>query len=54
MKKPIPAIQSAVLNIGTAMHDCESAREAWIKSNWSDATMWISNAIAQLESAKAW
>lgn len=49
----IPAIQSSVLNIGTAMSDCESAREAWIEGNWNDATMWISNAISQLESAKA-
>ena len=49
----IPAIQSAVLNIGTAMSDCESARDAWIEANWNDATMWITNAISQLESAKA-
>ncbi len=49
----IPAIQSAVLNIGTAMSDCESARDAWIGEKWNDATMWISNAIAQLESARA-
>ena len=49
----IPAIQSAVLNIGTAMSDCESARDAWIEANWNDATIWISNAISQLESAKA-
>lgn len=49
----IPAIESAVLNIGTAMSDCESARDAWIEAKWNDATMWISNAIAQLESAKA-
>lgn len=49
----ITAIRSAVLNIGTAMSDCESARDSWIEGNWNDATMWISNAIAQLESAKA-
>lgn len=49
----IPAIQSAVLSIGTAIKDCISAREAWIDKNWNDATMWISNAIAQLEAAKA-
>ena len=49
----IPAIQSAVLNIGTAMSDCESARDAWIDEKWNDATMWIGNAIAQLESARA-
>lgn len=49
----IPSIQSAVLNIGTAMSDCESAREAWIEANWNDATMWISNAIEQLQSARS-
>jgi hypothetical protein len=50
---PIPAIQSAVLNIGTAASDCGSARDAWIESNWDDSVMWINNAIAQLESARA-
>jgi hypothetical protein len=50
---PIPAIQSAVLNIGTAASDCGSARDAWIESNWADAVMWINNAISQLESARA-
>jgi len=51
--EPLPPILSAVLKIGTAMSDCESARDAWIDANWSDATMWISKAITQLESAKA-
>ena len=51
--RPIPAIESAYLNIGTAANDCVSARIAWADENWNDATMWISNAIAQLESAKA-
>ena len=50
---PIPAIQSAVLNIGTAASDCGSARDAWIEANWGDAVMWINNAISQLESARA-
>jgi hypothetical protein len=49
---PIPAIQSAVLNIGTAASDCGSARDAWIESNWADAVVWINNAISQLESAR--
>jgi hypothetical protein len=53
MSNTIKPLQSAVLNIGTAMSDCESARDAWGKGNWNDATMWIRNAIAQLESAKA-
>ena len=50
---PIPAIQSAVLNIGTAASDCVSARDAWIEANWDDSVLWINNAIAQLESARA-
>ena len=50
---PIPAIQSAVLNIGTAASDCTSASDAWIDANWDDAVMWINNAISQLESARA-
>ena len=50
---PIPAIQSAVLNIGTAANDCGSARDAWIDANLDDAVMWINCAIAQLESARA-
>ena len=49
----VPAIQSAVLNIGTAASDCGSARNAWIDANWDDAVMWIDCAIAQLESARA-
>jgi hypothetical protein len=49
----IPAIGSAVLNIGTAANDCASAREAWIEESWGDAVMWINCAIAQLESARA-
>jgi hypothetical protein len=53
MSNTIKPIQSAALNIGTAISDCESARNAWLGGNWNDATMWIRNAIAQLESAKA-
>jgi len=49
----IPEIESAYLNIRTAGRDCESASNAWMKDNWNDAAMWILNAIAQLESAKA-
>jgi hypothetical protein len=49
----VPAIESAVLNIGTAASDCGSARDAWIDANWNDAVMWINCAIAQLESARA-
>ncbi len=50
---PIPAIESAVLNIGTAANDCAHARDEWMDEKWNDATMWISNAIAQLDSARA-
>lgn len=53
MSNEIPPIQSAVLNIGTAISDCELACEAWAANAWSEATLWINNAIAQLESAKA-
>jgi hypothetical protein len=52
---PIPAILSAVLNIGTAACFCGSARDALTDANWADAdaVMWINNAISQLESARA-
>lgn len=49
----IPAIQSAALNIGTAARDADNALECWDEEKWSDAVMWINNAIAQLESARA-
>jgi hypothetical protein len=50
---PIPPIESAILNIGTAVNDCEWAKSKWIDGEWNDCTMWISNAIAQLESARS-
>lgn len=50
---PIPPIASAILNIGTAVNDCEWAKSKWIDGEWNDCTMWISNAIAQLESARS-
>lgn len=50
---PIPAIQSAYLNIGTAISDCQWARLRWEDEEWEDCVTWISNAIAQLESARA-
>ena len=49
----IQAIDSAILNLGTAIGDCESARTAWVYDNWDDCIMWTNNAIAQLESARA-
>lgn len=49
----IPAIQSAILNICTACDDCYAAERAWLDDNWDDCVMWINNAIAQLESARA-
>lgn len=53
IENPISAIDSAFLNIGTALNDCLLAREAWGDKDWDDAVMWINNAIAQLESARA-
>ncbi len=49
----VPAIESAVLNIGNATSDCRLARDAWNDEDWDDAVMWINCAIAQLESARA-
>jgi hypothetical protein len=49
----IPAIESAILNICTACDDCDYAERAWFNDNWNDCVMWINNAIAQLESARA-
>lgn len=49
----IPAIESSVLNIGTAVNDCELAKSKWIDGEWNDCLMWINNAIAQLESARS-
>lgn len=49
----IPAIESAYLNLGTALNDIEMARVKWEDDDMADAAMWIGNAIAQLESAKA-
>jgi hypothetical protein len=49
----IPAIQSAALNIGTAARDADNALECWDEEKWEDSVMWINNAIAQLESARA-
>lgn len=49
----IPPIESVILNIGTAVNDCEWAKSKWITGEWNDCTMWISKAIAQLESARS-
>jgi hypothetical protein len=51
--KAIPAIKSAYMNIETARGDCVSARVCWVVRDWDDSVMWINNAIAQLESARA-
>jgi len=50
---PIPQIYSAYLNLRSALSDTLIAEDSWEEENWNDATMWISNAIAQLESARA-
>lgn len=49
----IQAIDSAILSICTACDDCYAAERAWLDDNWDDCMMWINNAIAQLESARA-
>lgn len=49
----IPAIQSSALNIRTAARDADNALECWDEEKWADAVVWINNAIAQLESARA-
>lgn len=49
----ITAIESAALNIGTAARDADNALECWDAEKWSDAVVWINNAIDQLESARA-
>lgn len=48
-----PAIQSAALNLVTAARDADNALECWDEKKWEDSVMWINNAIAQLESARA-
>lgn len=53
MDNSVPEIESAALNIVTATRDVDSALECWRDENWSDSLMWINNAIAQLESARA-
>jgi hypothetical protein len=53
MSDAIPEIQSAYLNMGTAVRDIESAKGKWESDNWDDAIMWIGFAIEQLESARA-
>lgn len=53
MSEPIPAIQSAYLNLKTAIADSESAMCEWEVCQWPSAVMWIENAQSQLASAKA-
>lgn len=49
---PIPAIESAALNIETAASDIGLARDACDEEHWTEAVVWIANAISQLTSAK--
>jgi len=49
---PIPQIQSAYLNISTAIADAKSAIDAWEQEKWADAVMSIDLALEQLSSAK--
>jgi len=48
----IPQIQSAYLNISTAVSDIESALDAWESEKWDEAVMSIDLALEQLQSAK--
>jgi hypothetical protein len=48
----IPPIQSAYLNILTAVSDADDAKDAWGRYRWDDAIMHIDLAIEQLQSAK--
>ena len=50
---PIPDIQSAYLNIRQAMSDAEYATEKFLLGERKEAVVWITAAIAQLESARA-
>lgn len=36
-----------------AARDADNALECWDDEKWADSVMWINNAIAQLESARA-
>lgn len=49
----IPAIDSAVLNMSGAESDLRWAKAKWVKEEWIDCILWINQAIAQLESARA-
>lgn len=48
----IPPIQSAYLNISTAISDAESAIDAWENEKWANAVMSIDLALEQLQSAR--
>ena len=48
----IPPIQSAYLNILTAVSDADDAKDAWGRDRWDDAIMHIELSIEQLQSAK--
>ena len=50
---PVPQIQSAYLNIHTAVSDADDAKDAWGRDRWDDAIMHIDLAIEQLAAAKS-
>ena len=52
MTTEVQQIQSAYLNISTAISDAESAIDAWDSEKWADAVMHIDLALEQLASAK--
>jgi len=53
MSDPIPAIQSAYLNLTQTQRDCEWAKDAYGDDRLPDCLMWIDNALSQLQSARA-
>jgi len=49
---PIEPIQSAYLNMSTAIADIQTALMEWESEHWNKSVQWIDFAIHQLSSAK--
>lgn len=45
--------EDSMINISTALNDCEWAKSKWIDNDWKDCIFWISNAILQLGYARS-
>lgn len=48
-----PPLVSATINIDTARSDAVSALDSLDSDDYENAVIWLNNAIAQLESARA-